>query len=73
MRNQSRGLWAAAGWSLTLLVWMIVELGQQELAENHDRTAWACAKNAGGYVSRVILRHFGKMTLKWLPTLQLTA
>ncbi|GGS34914.1 hypothetical protein [Actinokineospora fastidiosa] len=43
---QARELYAAAGWSLTLLAWMTVDLGRPAVAETHARTAWACAENA---------------------------
>ncbi|MGX7829776.1 helix-turn-helix transcriptional regulator [Actinokineospora sp. 24-640] len=44
--GQARELYAAAGWSLTLLAWMTVDLGRPDIAETHARTAWACADNA---------------------------
>lgn len=44
--TQARELYAAAGWSLTLLAWMTVDLGRPDIAETHARTAWACAENA---------------------------
>jgi hypothetical protein len=44
--SQTRELYAAAGWSLTLLAWMSVDLGRPDTAEDHARTAWACATNA---------------------------
>jgi hypothetical protein len=43
---QTRDLYAAAGWSLTLLAWMSVDLGRPDIAESHTRTAWACADSA---------------------------
>ncbi|WP_328990836.1 hypothetical protein OG394_31690 [Kribbella sp. NBC_01245] len=43
---QTRDLYAAAGWSLTLLAWMSVDLGRPDIAESHTRTAWACAESA---------------------------
>jgi tetratricopeptide (TPR) repeat protein len=46
--QQTRDLYAAAGWALTLLGWMSVDLGRPEVAESHTRTAWACA-DASGY------------------------
>lgn len=42
--NQTRDLYAAAGWSLMLLAWMSVDLGRPDVAESHTRTAWACAE-----------------------------
>ncbi|MFK4090336.1 hypothetical protein ACI2LF_39870 [Kribbella sp. NPDC020789] len=44
--KQSRDLYAAAGWAITLLAWMSVDLGHPEVAESHARTAWACAEAA---------------------------
>lgn len=44
--RQSRELYAAAGWSLTVLAWMTVDLGHPEAAEDHARAAWACAVRA---------------------------
>ncbi|CRK61809.1 Tetratricopeptide TPR_4 [Alloactinosynnema sp. L-07] len=44
--DQTRDLYAAAGWSLTLLAWMTTDLGRPDIAEAHCRTAWACAENA---------------------------
>lgn len=44
--NQTRDLYAAAGWALTLLGWMSVDLGRPDVAESHTRTAWACAEDA---------------------------
>ena len=43
---QTRELYAAAGWALTVLAWMSVDLGRPDTAEVHARTAWACADNA---------------------------
>jgi hypothetical protein len=43
---QTRELYAAAGWALTMLAWMSVDLGRPDTAEDHARTAWACAVNA---------------------------
>ncbi|NEA34000.1 hypothetical protein G3I17_20355 [Streptomyces sp. SID13031] len=45
--QQTRDLYAAAGWALTLLGWMSVDLGRPDVAESHTRTAWACADAAG--------------------------
>lgn len=44
--NQTRDLYAAAGWALTLLAWISVDLGRPDAAESHSRTAWACADAA---------------------------
>jgi hypothetical protein len=44
--NQTRDLYATAGWALALLGWMAVDLGRPDVAESHTRTAWACAEAA---------------------------
>lgn len=44
--TQTRDLYAAAGWSTTLLAWMTIDLGRPDIAESHARTARACADNA---------------------------
>ncbi|WP_232828443.1 hypothetical protein [Kribbella monticola] len=44
--HQTRDLYAAAGWAITLLGWMSVDLGRPDVAESHTRTAWACAEAA---------------------------
>lgn len=44
--SQSRELYAAAGWSLTVLAWMSVDLGRADAAEDHARAAWLCAERA---------------------------
>ncbi|MEI8408503.1 MULTISPECIES: hypothetical protein [unclassified Kribbella] len=44
--NQTRDLYATAGWALTMLGWMAVDLGRPDVAESHTRTAWACADAA---------------------------
>jgi hypothetical protein len=43
---QTRQLYAAAGWALTLLAWMTVDLGRPDVAETHARSARVCADNA---------------------------
>lgn len=43
---QARELYAVAGWALTVLAWMTVDLGRPDVAESHARTARACADNA---------------------------
>jgi hypothetical protein len=43
---QARDLWATAGWSLTMLAWMTIDMGGADIAETHARVAWACADNA---------------------------
>lgn len=42
----ARELYAAAGWSLTVLAWMSVDLGRPDAAEDHARAAWLCAERA---------------------------
>jgi len=44
--RQSRDLYSAAGWAITILAWMSVDLGRPDIAESHTRTAWACAEAA---------------------------
>lgn len=44
--RQTRELYAAAGWSLTVLAWMSVDLGRPDAAEQHARTAWLRAERA---------------------------
>ncbi|WP_238164256.1 hypothetical protein [Kribbella pittospori] len=44
--SQTRDLYAAGGWALTLLAWISVDLGRPDVAESHTRTAWACAEAA---------------------------
>jgi hypothetical protein len=41
--RHTREMYAAAGWSLTVLAWMSVDLGHADAAEQHARTAWLCA------------------------------
>lgn len=43
---QTQELYAVSGWALTMLAWMSVDLGRPDSAEDHARTAWACAVNA---------------------------
>jgi hypothetical protein len=54
--RQSRDLYAAAGWAITLLAWMSVDLGRPDIAEGHTRTAWACAEAADHDVLRGWIR-----------------
>ena len=54
--TQSRDLYAAAGWAITLLAWMSVDLGRPDVAERHTRTAWACAEAADHDVLRAWIR-----------------
>ena len=44
--DQSRDLYAAAGWALTLLAWISTDLGRPDAAHTHARAAWVCADNA---------------------------
>ncbi|WP_154814456.1 hypothetical protein [Actinophytocola xinjiangensis] len=44
--RHTRELYAAAGWSLTVLAWMSVDLGHPEAAERHARAGWLCAQRA---------------------------
>jgi len=44
--GRARDLYAAAGWSLTVLAWMSVDLGRPDAGEDHARTAWLCAERA---------------------------
>jgi len=43
---QTRDLYAAAGWALTLLAWMSTDLGRPDVTDTHARAAWLCADNA---------------------------
>jgi tetratricopeptide (TPR) repeat protein len=54
--RQSRDLYSAAGWAITLLAWMSVDLGRPDIAEGHTRTAWACADAADHDVLRGWIR-----------------
>jgi hypothetical protein len=54
--HQSRDLYSAAGWAITLLAWMSVDLGRSDIAESHTRTAWACAEAADHDVLRGWIR-----------------
>ncbi|MEU8227825.1 hypothetical protein [Kribbella sp. NPDC048915] len=54
--RRSRDLYAAAGWAITLLAWMSVDLGRPDIAEGHTRTAWACAEAADHDVLRGWIR-----------------
>lgn len=44
--DQSRDLYATAGWALTTLAWISTDLGRSDTADTHARTAWVCAANA---------------------------
>jgi tetratricopeptide (TPR) repeat protein len=54
--RQTRDLYSAAGWAITLLAWMSVDLGRPDIAEGHTRTAWACAEAADHDVLRGWIR-----------------
>ncbi|MER7248467.1 hypothetical protein [Kribbella sp. NPDC000426] len=54
--RQSRDLYSAAGWAITMLAWMSVDLGRPDIAESHTRTAWACAEAADHDVLRGWIR-----------------
>jgi hypothetical protein len=41
--THARELYVVAGWALTMLGWMSVDLGRPDVAEDHSRTAWVCA------------------------------
>lgn len=43
---QARELYSAAGWTLTLLAWISIDLGRPDIAETHLRAARLCADNA---------------------------
>lgn len=43
---QTRELYSATGWTLTLLAWIAIDLGQPDAAETHLRAAQLCADNA---------------------------
>lgn len=49
---QTRELYSAAGWTLTLLAWVSIDLGQPEAAETHLRAAQVCAEKADHDVLR---------------------
>ncbi|MGH3430617.1 MAG: helix-turn-helix domain-containing protein [Pseudonocardiaceae bacterium] len=54
--DQSRDLYMAAGWALTLLAWMSTDLGRPDAADAHARAAWVCADNAGHHGLRAWVR-----------------
>ncbi|MFC8528278.1 helix-turn-helix domain-containing protein [Nocardia sp. NPDC057227] len=39
-------LYGVAGWALTLLGWITIDLGKPDIADKHLRAAWAFAENA---------------------------
>lgn len=54
--DQSRDLYTAAGWALTLLAWISTDLGRPDAADTHARTAWVCADNADHNALRAWVR-----------------
>jgi transcriptional regulator with XRE-family HTH domain len=44
--SHARELYSAAGWSLTVLAWMSVDLGRPDAADDHAAAAWLCAERA---------------------------
>jgi hypothetical protein len=54
--RQTRELYAVAGWSLTILAWMSVDLGRSDVAEDHARAAWLCAERADYHALRAWVR-----------------
>ncbi|WP_285743667.1 hypothetical protein [Lentzea sp. NBRC 105346] len=54
--RHTRELYAAAGWSLTVLSWISVDLGRPDAAEDHARAAWMCAERADHNALRAWVR-----------------
>lgn len=54
--RHTRELYAAAGWALTLLSWISVDLGRVDAAEDHSRAAWMCAERADHNLLRAWVR-----------------
>ncbi|WP_189223410.1 hypothetical protein [Saccharothrix coeruleofusca] len=54
--RRTRELYAAAGWSLTVLSWISVDLGRPDAAEDHARAAWMCAERADHNALRAWVR-----------------
>jgi hypothetical protein len=54
--DQSRDLYAAAGWALTVLAWISTDLGRPDAADIHARAAWVCADNADHHGLRAWIR-----------------
>jgi len=54
--RHTRELYAAAGWSLTLLSWISVDLRHPDAAEDHARAAWICAERADHNALRAWVR-----------------
>lgn len=63
--GQTRDLYAAAGWALTLLAWMSTDLGRPDAADKHARVAWLCADNADSNGLRSWVRATQHTTAFW--------
>jgi hypothetical protein len=63
--DQSRDLYAAAGWALTLLAWISTDLGRPDAANTHARAAWVCADNADHHGLRAWIRATQHTTAFW--------
>jgi transcriptional regulator with XRE-family HTH domain len=62
---QTRDLYAAAGWALTLLAWMSTDLGRPDAADTHARAAWLCAGNAEHNGLRAWVRATQHTAARW--------
>ncbi|MFD9734630.1 hypothetical protein [Umezawaea sp. NPDC059074] len=54
--RHTRELYAVAGWSLTVLSWISVDLGRPDAADDHARAAWMCAGRADHHALRAWVR-----------------
>ena len=63
--RHTRELYAAAGWSLTLLSWISVDLGRADAAEDHARAAWMCAERADHNPLRAWVRATQHTAARW--------
>jgi transcriptional regulator with XRE-family HTH domain len=63
--SHARELYAAAGWSLTVLAWMSVDLGRPDAAKDHARAAWLCAQRAEHDSLRAWVRATQHTTAFW--------
>lgn len=63
--SHARDLYAAAGWSLTVLAWMSVDLGRPDAAEDHARAAWLCAERADHHGLRAWVRATQHTAASW--------
>lgn len=63
--RHTRELYATAGWSLTLLAWMSVDLGRLDAAEQHARAAWLCADRADYNALRAWVRATQRTAARW--------